>query len=1349
MKEIFKRLAALLLATALVIGFFPALTRAETTATEISSLDEITDLAGSYILTGDTTVTAPIGSSTTPFTGSFDGNGKTITVNITATSDYAGIFAAIGEGATVSNFKIVDSSVTTTEKISYMGLVAGSCAGTISNVVVENGTVQGYALLGGIAGFLDTTGTVTACAVESGKIEKTVTYGSDSYYGGIVGHNKGTVSLCSNGATIDNTSGSASAGYFSGITGLNMGTIIDCYNFGTVDASTTKSYRVAGIAGQNENAIENCHNYGTVTSNANYYRAVAYPKYGYQGTITNCYYLDTCGVTDTKATSKTALEFEALASTLGENWVDGNANYPVLSWQTWKIGGGSTEPAEGSYTVEHYTENLDGEGYTLATTTAGDTAAGETATAEATELEGFTFDETNENNITTGTVTEDGSLVLKLYYSRNSYTLTWDVADGTITSEEGTYTAGSVKYEAPITAPTVTAAGREFASWSPVVETMPAQDLTITAVWTAKFYDVHWDANGGELSTDLWTGQYGVTAGAQYGQPLNKYTYSEERPTWVFTRSLPDPEHATHVFDGWWTAAEGGELITGDMVITEPDNGESFTFYAHWLESYTVTLDPGEGKLTTKTYLVAKGQAFGTAVGSMPVASQYDYHHFNSWVNDDGEELTMDTIINSDVTYYATWNPNTAKVVFYANGGEGTMEDQIITYGDDQPLTKCTFTRAGYIFLGWATSSTATEATIADEATGVTDPTYNGRTYRLYAVWAECTHEDTTTTTVEATCTEDGSVTVTCDDCGATISTETTPATDHDFTYTDNGNDHTVTCANGCGYNVTEGHTYVDGACECGAIEAVEPETITVYAINSSNWNEVYAYVWCSVGSYEVAWPGTAMTKTEDTVNGFDVYSYTYPATNDMLIFNNNSGAQTSDLTGMDGKYYDIKTATWYNSLDEVPVIDPLATGVYMAGEFNGWTTLEDEFKRAEATDTVATLTLELAAETTYQFKIVNNGVWTSCSTAITGDVSGLSFSSGVNDNATITTAAAGIYTFTYDLVNNTLSVVYPEVVPAEPAEVEITFGYAVSFDSDLKMNYRIKLENIAAAIPNYTVEGAYLVVEKDQYFADGTTGVDTQTLTGSVIDSRLVFTLNDIQSVEMGSELRAVLHIFDTEGNEYYTPVDVISIKAYAQGFLEMLSYETNPEYVTMLIDLLNYGSAAQTYFGRRADVLANAGMDAYQQYATKELSEELNDQKTVVATERTITAVDKISFSVNFNDKTEMNAKLTLADGYTAEDITCVKVLDAEGNVVETLTEGTMLEDGKVQFTYYGVKSVQLREMYFFVAYVGEEVASDSNGYSIEAYCKGCVDNGTEAMADMGLKCMYYGDSAYAYFN
>ena len=46
---------------------------------------------------------------------------------------------------------------------------------------------------------------------------------------------------------------------------------------------------------------------------------------------------------------------------------------------------------------------------------------------------------------------------------------------------------------------------------------------------------------------------------------------------------------------------------------------------------------------------------------------------------------------------------------------------------------------------------------------------------------AECTHENTTTTTVESTCTVAGSVTVTCDDCGEVISTEELPLADHAY----------------------------------------------------------------------------------------------------------------------------------------------------------------------------------------------------------------------------------------------------------------------------------------------------------------------------------------------------------------------------------------------------------------------------------------------------------------------------------------------------------------------------------------------------------------------------------------
>ncbi len=59
----------------------------------------------------------------------------------------------------------------------------------------------------------------------------------------------------------------------------------------------------------------------------------------------------------------------------------------------------------------------------------------------------------------------------------------------------------------------------------------------------------------------------------------------------------------------------------------------------------------------------------------------------------------------------------------------------------------------------------------------------------LVKIADECLHENTTTTTVDATCTKEGSVTVTCDDCFATVSTETVPAA---------------------------GHSYEDGRCACG-----------------------------------------------------------------------------------------------------------------------------------------------------------------------------------------------------------------------------------------------------------------------------------------------------------------------------------------------------------------------------------------------------------------------------------------------------------------------------------------------------------------------------------------------------
>ena len=79
-------------------------------------------------------------------------------------------------------------------------------------------------------------------------------------------------------------------------------------------------------------------------------------------------------------------------------------------------------------------------------------------------------------------------------WSINSYTLTWDLAGGTV-SVEGTGAAegatgtpsSSVVYNSAITVPTVTKAGYNFAGWDVTpAKNMPASDVTYTATWTPK-----------------------------------------------------------------------------------------------------------------------------------------------------------------------------------------------------------------------------------------------------------------------------------------------------------------------------------------------------------------------------------------------------------------------------------------------------------------------------------------------------------------------------------------------------------------------------------------------------------------------------------------------------------------------------------------------------------------------------------------------------------------------------------------------------------------------------------------------------------------------------------------------
>ena len=82
-------------------------------------------------------------------------------------------------------------------------------------------------------------------------------------------------------------------------------------------------------------------------------------------------------------------------------------------------------------------------------------------------------------------------------------------------------------------------------------------------------------------------------------------------------------------------------------------------------------------------------------------------------------------------SYVAVFEAQQYTLRFNANGGEGTMENLTYTHGQDQSLTKCGFTRAGYDFLGWATAADGNVAYHDQQSLSITQDT------TLYAVWKQ------------------------------------------------------------------------------------------------------------------------------------------------------------------------------------------------------------------------------------------------------------------------------------------------------------------------------------------------------------------------------------------------------------------------------------------------------------------------------------------------------------------------------------------------------------------------------------------------------------------------------------
>ena len=213
-----------------------------------------------------------------------------------------------------------------------------------------------------------------------------------------------------------------------------------------------------------------------------------------------------------------------------------------------------TPNTDTAYTVEYYLQNAAGTGYEKTTTEKKTGTTASSVTAEQKVFPHFAY--TPSGSKKTGTIAPDGSLVLKLYYTRDTYTVTFDGNGGTLTEGKATQT---IRYGNPAAIPSFSRNGYAFADWDSTAGCEAVDsDLIIKAQWTANVYTISYELNSGILVEN------------------NPQTYTPEDDV-----TLLEPTRNCYCFLGWYDA-------DGTRVTNLQGRYGNLTLTARWECSFTI-----------------------------------------------------------------------------------------------------------------------------------------------------------------------------------------------------------------------------------------------------------------------------------------------------------------------------------------------------------------------------------------------------------------------------------------------------------------------------------------------------------------------------------------------------------------------------------------------------------------------------------------------------------------------------------------------------------------------------------------------------------------------------------------
>ncbi|OUQ46255.1 hypothetical protein B5E64_05715 [Drancourtella sp. An12] len=252
--------------------------------------------------------------------------------------------------------------------------------------------------------------------------------------------------------------------------------------------------------------------------------------------------------------------------------------------------------------------------------------------------------------------------------------------------------------------------------------------VTLYAKWTPNTYKVVYNGNG--------------ATGGSTATSTHTYDVAKNLTANGFAKT-------GYIFQGWATSANGSVVYSNGQSVknlTATHNG-TVTLYAKWSPiGYTVIYNGngatgGSTASSSHTYDVAKNL---TANGFSKTG-----YHFGGWATSATGSVVysnmqsvknLTTTNGAKVNLYAKWTPNTYKVVYNGNGATGgSTASSSHTYDVAKNLTANGFTKTGYTFAGWATSSGG--SVVYKNGQSVKNLTsVNGGTVNLYAKWTPITY---------------------------------------------------------------------------------------------------------------------------------------------------------------------------------------------------------------------------------------------------------------------------------------------------------------------------------------------------------------------------------------------------------------------------------------------------------------------------------------------------------------------------------------------------------------------------------------------------------------------------------